>query len=70
MLLEDLISAMASERPRSKMLLYKSIAPCVEVAISLLSVFLSQPDILDLLMGFFLTLFSSLKSQVSRVVPF
>ena len=64
LLLEDLVSATVNERPRSKTLLYKSISPCVEVAISLFPVFLSQADILDLLMGFFLTLFSSLKAQV------
>ena len=67
MLLEDLIAAMANERPRSKSILFKSVSGCVEVAISLFPAFLSQPDILDLLMGFFLTLFSSLKSQVSTL---
>ncbi len=36
----------------------------MEVSISLLPVFLAQPDVLDQLMSFFLTVFSSLKSQV------
>ena len=63
-LLEDLISAMVNERPRSKTLLFKSISSCVDVAISLFPAFLVQPEVLDLLMSFFLTLFGCLKSQV------
>ena len=49
------------------MLVYKSLSPSVEFSISLFPVFIQHADVLDLLIGFFLTLFDSLKSQVSEV---
>ena len=66
-LLEDLAASVAHERPKSKMLVYKSLSPSVEFSISLFPVFIQQADVLDLLIGFFLTLFDSLKSQVSEM---
>lgn len=68
-LLEDLISSVTYERSRCKATLFKAISPTVEFATTLFSVFLQQPDVLEHLMGFFLTLFSSLKVQVTKV-PF
>ena len=65
-LLEDLAASVAHERPKSKMLVYKSLSPLVEFAISLFPVYLQQADVLDLLIGFFLALFDSLKSQVYK----
>ena len=64
-LLEDLAASVAHERPKSKILVFKSLSPSVEFAISLFPVYLQQADVLDLLIGFFLTLFDSLKSQVN-----
>ena len=63
-LLEDMVSAISEERPKPKTLLFKSLSGHMEVLISLLPVFLTQPDMLDQLMSFFLTVFYSLKSQV------
>ena len=51
------------------MLVYKSLSPSVEFTISLFPVYLQQADVLDLLIGFFLTLFDSLKSQVNNYNP-
>ena len=64
-LLEDLAASVAHEWPRSKSLVYKNLSPSVEFIISLFPVYLHQADVLDLLISFFLTLFDSLKSQVS-----
>jgi len=59
-----MVSAISEERPKPKNLLFKSLSGHMEVLISLLPVFLTQPDMLDQLMSFFLTVFNSLKSQV------
>ena len=64
-LLEDLAASVAHERPKSKILVFKSLSTSVEFAISLFPIYLQQADVLDLLIGFFLTLFDSLKSQVN-----
>ena len=66
-LLEDLSACVAHERPKSKVLVYKSLSPSVEFAISLFPVYLQQADVLDLVIGFFLTLFDSLKAQVKII---
>ena len=54
----------AHERTHSKTMLLKTLSPSIEFAITLFSVFVSHPDILDAVMCFFHTLFDALGAQV------
>ena len=65
-LLEDLVSSVAYERSKCKSILFKALSPTVEFITTLFPVFLQQADVLEQLMGFFLTLFCSLKVQVKK----
>ena len=67
-LLEDLSSFVTHEHSRSKSMLFKAISPSVNFAISLFPVYLTHADILDFLMGFFLSLFDAMKAQVGPVL--
>ena len=64
LLLDELAASVAHESSKSKSTFFKSISHCVDFAITLFPVYLNQPEVLDTLMGFFLTVFDSLKSQV------
>jgi len=45
-------------------MLFKAISPATNFAISLFPTYLSHPDVLDSLMGFFLALFNGLRAQI------
>ena len=63
-LLQDLVSCLSDERPKSKQMLSSALSPSLDFTISLLSLYLHHADVLDPLMGFFLALFNSMRAQV------
>jgi hypothetical protein len=63
-LFQELIVSISYERKRSKSILYESMRSCIDGVVPLLHVYLNEPDVLEVLMNFFYTLFHSLLSQV------
>ena len=63
-LLQDLVSSLAAERPRSKQMLFTALSPSLNFTVSLFSSYLHHSDVLAPLMGFFHALFHSLRAQV------
>jgi adenylate kinase family enzyme len=63
-LLQDLVSSLADERLRSKQMLFSALTPSLDFIISLFPTYLHHADVLDPLMGFFLSLFHCMRAQV------
>lgn len=63
-LLHDLVSCLSNERLKSKQMLFSALSPSLDFTVSLFSVYLHHADILDPLMGFFLSLFDCMRAQV------
>lgn len=65
---EDWIENVAGEVVKSKQICYRSLQEVIEVALAVFPVYLHQPDVVDSLMSFFLSLFQGLRVQMG--VPF
>ncbi|XP_076441128.1 exportin-6-like [Babylonia areolata] len=65
---QDWIETVAGEVVRTKQLLYQSISPVIQSTLAIFSVYISQTDIVDDMMGFFLAIFQGLRVQMG--VPF
>lgn len=63
-LLQQIIALVENECKKSKTLLYQATSSCILEAIPLVHTYITQPDVLDVLMGFFYTIFKSLLSEV------
>uniref|UniRef100_A0A8C4R6Y5 Exportin 6 n=1 Tax=Eptatretus burgeri TaxID=7764 RepID=A0A8C4R6Y5_EPTBU len=63
-LLRDLVESVTSEAQRPKQICYHAIEGVVHTTLMLLPAFITQPDIMDEVLAFFLTLFQSLKVQM------
>ena len=49
-------------------MLFNAISPSIDFTISLFSIYLHHADVLDPLMGFFLSLFDTMKAQVGMAL--
>lgn len=65
---QDWIESAAGEVIRTKQLLYQSLSPVIQTTLAVFSLYLSQTDIMDEIMSFFLALFQGLRVQMG--VPF
>ncbi|KAK3089908.1 hypothetical protein FSP39_007563 [Pinctada imbricata] len=65
---EDWIEAVAGEINKSKQICYQSLQEVIQVALALFPVYISQSDVVDSMMSFFLALFQGLRVQMG--VPF
>ncbi|PVD37542.1 hypothetical protein C0Q70_00136 [Pomacea canaliculata] len=65
---QDWIESVAGEVVRTKQLLYQSLTPVIETTLGIFPIYLSQTDIVDDIMSFFLALFQGLRVQMG--VPF
>lgn len=67
-LLEDWITSVSGEVVKSKQICFQSLQDVIQVAITIFPVYLHQPDVVDVMMSFFLALFQALRIQMG--VPF
>lgn len=65
---QDWIESVVGEVVRTKQLLYQSLTPIIQSTLAIFSIYISETDIVDEIMGFFLALFQGLRVQMG--VPF
>uniref|UniRef100_UPI00358DE5A0 exportin-6-like n=1 Tax=Myxine glutinosa TaxID=7769 RepID=UPI00358DE5A0 len=63
-LLRDMVESVTNEAQRPKQICYRAIEDVVHTTLMLLPAFITQSDIMDEVLAFFLTLFQSLKVQM------
>ena len=67
-LLQDLVSSLSAERHKSKHMFFAALSPSLDFVVSLFSTYLHHSEVLAPLMGFFHTLFHSMRTQVSSTL--
>ncbi|XP_062340396.1 exportin-6 isoform X1 [Osmerus eperlanus] len=66
--LRDIVDSISGESTKSRQICYQSLQESVQVSLALFPVIIEQPDVTDVMLSFFLTLFQGLRVQMG--VPF
>lgn len=65
-ILEDLVTAVEEEIVKTRQICHTSLQSAIELSIELFPVFIDHPDVTECLMGFFLSTFQGLRSQIGQ----